>query len=190
MSLRVSINLASVPFEQTRKMLVASVAVGVLLLATFGLLLGLSKIESGQAAQTRLDIERLEKRQTALSAEQAQLEDVLRQPANAEVLDRSLFLNSLIYAKAISWTRLFDDLEKVVPYNVRLIQVRPQTTGQNQIVLDMVVGAESSEPVLELLKRMESSPQFGATFVHNRWPPSQNEPLMRFRVSVNYVQKL
>jgi len=39
-------------------------------------------------------------------------------------MERSLFLNALIDRKAISWTKLFADLEKVVPYNVRLVSVR------------------------------------------------------------------
>jgi Tfp pilus assembly protein PilN len=189
-SLRVPVNLASEPFERLRPMVVASTALGIVLLAALGGLVALSQIESGQAAQARQTIARLEKQQTKLAGEQAQLEGVLRQPSNAEVLDRSQFLNSLIYGKAISWTRLFDDLEKVMPYNVRLIQVRPQATGQNQILLDMVVGAESAEPVIQMLTRLESSPQFGATLVHNRWPPSQTEPLLRYRLSVSYEQKL
>lgn len=190
MSLRVPINLASEPFVRLRRMLVASAALAVFLLATFALLVALSRIESGQAVQALTAMSRLEAQRRRLSAEQARLEDMLRQPANAEVLDRSAFLNSLIYAKAISWTRLFDDLEKVMPHNVRLIQIRPQATGQNQILLDMVVGAESAEPIIKMLTQLDNSPRFGHALPHNSWPPSQTEPLLRYRVSVNYVQKL
>jgi type IV pilus assembly protein PilN len=106
------------------------------------------------------------------------------------VLQRSLFLNSLLYAKGISWTRLFNDLEKVMPHNVRLISIRPQANSQNEVLLDMVVGAESAGPVIRMLTELENSPVFGATMVHNYFPPSQSEPLMRYRVSVSYVQKL
>ena len=70
-----------------------------------------------------------------MDADRIRLESVLRQPENAEVLERNLFLNSLLYAKGISWTRLFDDLEKVMPHNVRLVSIRPQATGQNEILL-------------------------------------------------------
>lgn len=190
MSLRVPINLASEPFARLRPMLVGSAALGVFLLATFSMLVALSNIESGQAVQVRSTISRLEAQRRTLVSEQAHLEDVLRQPANAEVLDRSAFLNSLIYAKAISWTKLFDDLGKVMPYNVRLIQIRPQAVGQNQILLDMVVGAASAEPIIQMLTQLDNSPQFGHALPHNSWPPSQTEPLLRYRVSVNYVQKL
>jgi type IV pilus assembly protein PilN len=190
MTARLPINLASEPFQKTRPVLVASAAAALLLIALLAVLVGLSVTERGQAAELRKTIAHLETRRRALDAEQVRLEAVLHQPENAEVLARSAFLNSLLYAKGISWTRMFDDLEKVMPYNVRLISIRPQAAGQNKVQLDMVVGAESAEPVVELLTRLENSPQFGATLIHNRWPPTQSEPLLRYRVSVNYEQKL
>jgi type IV pilus assembly protein PilN len=54
----------------------------------------------------------------------------------------------------------------------------------------MWVASQSTEPVLEFVMQLEQSPVFGATTVHNSMPPSQNEPLYRYRVSVNYAQKL
>jgi Tfp pilus assembly protein PilN len=190
MSPRVAINLASEPFQKTRPILVASAGVALVLTALLGLLISLSVSESGQAAELRVTIARLQTQLRRVDSDRARMEAVLRQPQNAEVLERSLFLNSLLYAKGISWTRLFEDLEKVVPYNVRLISIRPQAAGQNEILLDMVVGAESAEPVVQMLTRLEASPVFGATLIHNRWPPTQSEPLLRYRVSVKYVQKL
>ena len=190
MTPQVAINLASEPFERTRPMLVASAVAAVFLVALLALLIALSVNESGQAAELRQTLAGLEARRRSLDAEQAHLEAVLRRPENAEVLARSQFLNNLLYAKGISWTRLFDDLEKVMPFNVRLISIRPQAGAQNDILLDMVVGADSAEPVVQLLTRLENSPVFGATLIHNRWPPTQSEPLLRYRVSVNHVQKL
>jgi len=190
MTPRMAVNLASEPFERTRPMLVASAVAAFFLVILLGVLVALSVNERGQAAELRQTIAKLEANRRTLNAEQTRLEATLRQPENAEVLARSLFLNNLLYAKGISWTRLFDDLEKVMPFNVRLISIRPQAGGPGEIQLDMVVGAESAEPVIQLLTRLEGSPMFGATLIHNRWPPTQSEPLLRYRVSVSYVQKL
>jgi type IV pilus assembly protein PilN len=100
-------------------------------------------------------------------------------------------LNTLIERKAISWTRIFADLEKVMPYNVQLVQVRlPEVDSQNQVLLDMVVGAREVGPVLDLLKRLEGSPQFGPVNLQNSLPPSQTDPLFRYHLSVIYAQKL
>ncbi len=190
MSAAIRINLASEPFRRTRSVIVGTSAAAALLMGLFILLIALSVMERGQAADARRALAQLQKQERRMDDERTKLEAVLRQPENAEVLDRSLFLNSLIYAKGISWTRMFDDLEKVMPHNVRLISIRPQASGQNEILLDMVVGAESAGPVVQMLTRLERSPLFGATLIHNRFPPTQSEPLLRYRVSVNYAQKL
>jgi type IV pilus assembly protein PilN len=186
----IGINLASEPFQPTRRIVVATAAGAALLLGLLGLLISLSVMESGQAVEVRKEIAGLEARLQTLAGDRAQLEGVLRRPENAEVLQRSLFLNNLIYAKVISWTRLFDDLEKVLPHNVRVISIRPQVNDRNQVSLDMVVGSESSEPVVQFLMRLEAAPQFGSTQWHQRTPPSQNDPLLRYRLSVNYTQTL
>jgi hypothetical protein len=126
-----------------------------------------------------------------LDTEQQKLDGTLRRPGNAEVLERSLMLNTLIDRKSISWTKIFSDLERVMPYNVRLIYIRlPQVDAANHVTLDMVVGAQGAEPLQALLKKLEDSPLFGPPSVSTYLPPTQNEPLHRYRVNVNYVQKL
>jgi Tfp pilus assembly protein PilN len=188
--MKIPINLASQPFRRDRPMIVGSVVVGLLLAGTLGVLVWLAMLDRTQMADTRGSIDRLDQQIRKVSAEQTRLEAVLREPANAELLERSLFLNALLLRKGISWTRIFADLEKTLPHNVRLISVRPSVNAQNQISLDMNVGSESPEAVIELLKAFESSPLFGSVYQHNSLPPSQNEPLYRYRVSVNYAQKL
>jgi hypothetical protein len=147
--------------------------------------------ERHQAADIRIAIEQQNSRLKSIAAQQAKLNATLHRPENAEVLERSLFLNTLIDRKAISWTRIFADLEKVMPYNVRLVSVRlPAVDSNNQVLLDMVVGARDVPPILDLLKRLEGSPQFGPTSVQSSAPPSQTDPLYRYHVTVSYAQKL
>lgn len=189
MALRIPINLASEPFRRDRAMLIASSALAEVLFVSAILIGSLVWHERSRAAETRVALDKLEQTVRQQSVEQARLDGVLRQTQNAEVLDRNLFLNQLIARKAISWTQLFSDIEKVLPGTVRLVSVRPQITGQNQVVLDMTVGATSSEPVIDMLMRLEASPLFGATTITTMLPPSQNETLYRYRLSVNYAQK-
>jgi len=188
--MKIPINLASQPFRRDRPMVVGSVIVGLLLVATLGTLISLALTDRSQLADTWRSIDQLNRQIRRVTAEQAALDAVLRQPDNAEVLERSVFLNALLYRKGISWTRIFADLEKTIPHNVRIISIRPFVNAQNQITLDMNVGSETPEPVIDLLKALESSPLFGAAYLHSSLPPSQTEPLYRYRVSVNYAQKL
>lgn len=191
MAIRVPINLASEPFRRDRPAIVGFSALAVLAAILLGIQITTIVAERHQAADTRLTIDRLNAQLRTIGEQQARLNATLRQSGNAEVLERSLFLNTLIERKAISWTRIFADLEKVMPYNVRLVSVRlPEVDSENAVLLDMVVGAKEVQPVLEFLKRLESSPQFGPVNMQNSLPPSQTDPYFRYHVSVSYAQKL
>ena len=191
MAIQIPINLASEPFRRDRRMLVASGALGILLAIVLAMEFTTIVSERRQGSKIHAVIDRLNAQLRTTGTEQAKLDTTLRRPENAEVLEHSIFLNSLIDRKAISWTKIFADLEKVMPYNVRLVSVRlPEVDSQNQVLLDMVVGSKDVPPVLELLKRMEESPQFGPTSVQNSLPPSQTDPFYRYHVSVSYAQKL
>jgi Tfp pilus assembly protein PilN len=189
--MRIPINLASEPFRRDRPVLAASVTGCVALALLLAYLVTGIISGRGRASETRATIGRLQNQLHVIDTEQAKLDSTLRKPGNSEVLERSLMLNTLIERKSISWTRVFADLEKVLPYNVRLIYVRlPQISANNQVTLDMVVGASETEPLQDFLKKLETSPLFGPPSVSTYLPPTQNEPLYRYRVSVNYAQKL
>jgi hypothetical protein len=191
MALRIPINLATEPFRRDRQMLMGSAAIALLLALL--LVFQVFKIvsERHQAADIRIAIDRENEQIRAIAAQQAKLNATLRKPENAVVLERSLFLNTLIDRKAISWTKIFADLEKVMPYNVRLVSVRlPAVDSNNQVLLDMVVGAKEVQPILDLLKHLEGAPQFGPYSVQTSTPPSQTDPFYRYHVTVSYAQKL
>jgi len=186
----ISLNLSNEPFQRNRPILVASGALALLLTATFAFQLNSILSERAAASESREENTRIERQLATLDREVASLQARLRQPANAAVFERSEFINLLLRRKGISWTRMFDDLEKVMPGEVRLIAVRPMVTNDNLVQLDMVVGAKAPEPVIDLLKKLETSELFGATALLSSQPPTQQDPLHRYRVSVNYAQKL
>lgn len=186
----IPINLASQPFRRDRPMLIASSLLALVLVSLLGFLVFLILIEHKRLAATRSEIARVEAQLRALAAEQNRQDMTLGKPENQEVLERTVFLNTLIYRKGISWTRMLADLEKTLPYNVRLISIRPQVTSESQVSLDMIVGAETTEPIVELLVHLESSELFGATTLSGSMPPSQTDPLYRYRISANYARKL
>ena len=187
--MRIPVNLASEPFRRDRPILVGSAVCAILLLALLGIQAYLIVGERDQAKDAREAVNRLEIEIGAINAEQAKLDAVLRQAPNAEVLQRSVFLNTLVNRKSISWTRIFADLESVMPYNVRLVQVRlPQINSRNEITLEMVVASQESTPVIAFMKKLEASPRFGPMTLHTMVPPSQNQPLYQYRLSVDYAQ--
>ena len=188
--MKIPINLASQPFRRDRALLAASIAVSLLLVATLGVLISLSLLDRSQLADVRHDVNQLDREIRKVTAQQAGLDAVLRRPENTEVIERSVMLNELLYRKGISWTKILADLEKTMPFNVRLMSIRPYVNKENQVTLDMQVGAETQGAVIEFLKALESSPLFESPSVPSYLAPSQSEPLFRSRVMVNYAQKL
>jgi len=188
--MKVPINLASQPFRRDRPMIVASVALSIVLVLSLGALIALAISDRNQMKDTRREIAALNAHIRESAKEKATADTVLRQPQNADVLERSLFINSLLYRKGISWTVLLRDLEKVMPPNVRVLNIRPYVNGSNRVALDLVVGAEAPESVITLYKALEGSDVFGALNPVSMQPPTQSEPLYRYRFTVNYAQKL
>lgn len=188
--MRYPMNLASEPFRRDRAVTMLAALAAALLSITLLLLIALVVNERSAKGDLVAAIAQAEQQLAAMNADQGKLESSMRKPENADVLERSVFLNTLIARKGISWSRLFADLEKVLPHNVRLISLRPQANAQNDLQLEMVVGSQSGEPVITFLKRLEGSGVFAQPLVANWLPPSQSEPLFRYRVSVNYAQKL
>jgi type IV pilus assembly protein PilN len=105
-------------------------------------------------------------------------------------------MNQIISRRAVSWTRCFQDLGTVLPKNVRLMAIRlPQIDssvegGTNRVELDMFVGTTQPSAIIGLLENLGKSPLFGAASLMNQNPPSQNDPLYKYRITVPYDQKL
>jgi Tfp pilus assembly protein PilN len=189
-------NLASEPFRKERARNASYAAICAVLICSLFTLAGMVLHERAAAADIRKQIEAERVQLQALQRQQAQFSNVLAKPQNADVFSTNVFLNELIARRSVSWTKVFEDLKTVVPGNMRVEVIRlPQLGAQedggvNHIQLDMIVGADRPEAVIELLKRLESSSLFGAASVVNQTPPTQNDPLYKYRVMVSYAQKL
>jgi len=188
--MKIPINLASEPFARKRPIQVATALLGAVLLVSLGLLIYLNIANRWEARETRARIAALQTQLDELQKQRAAHQAVLNDSRYAQALEQTVFINSLLMRKGISWTRLFDDLTTVLPYNVRITRFRPQVTPSNEVFLDMDVAAESGTPVVQMLRRMEASPLFGPTEIHTSIAPTEGEPTYRYRISVNYGQRL
>jgi Tfp pilus assembly protein PilN len=188
--MRIPVNLAREPFRRDRPMLIGSALAGLALLGTLAFLISMIVSENQQSQVARVALARVTTQVAALEREQAKLDTSMRLPGNEIVLDRSVFINELIKRKAISWTRIFADLEKVLPPNVRILAVRPALNAQDQVFLDLTVAADSQEPIIAFMIQMEGSDLFGSVALTTIVPPTQTDPFYRCRLTVNYAQKL
>ena len=191
-----TINLASDPFRRERADIAAFAAVCGLLCCCLAVLLGLIWHARLQASDLRRQIEGQETQLADLRREQSQYASVLTKPENAGTFAYSVFMNQIISRRAVSWTRVFEDLGTVMPKNVQLVAIRlPQVDAEgentaNRVDLDMIVGTTQPPAVAALLVNLGKSSLFGAASLVSQTPPSQNETLYKYRVTVAYDQKL
>src|SRR5579864_1508373 len=161
--MRLDINLASQPYEDARQFWMRwGTAVGALGLLTL-VLLAADVTGYLNARRDRAAI--AEKRAMIAQRDQlrANAERILNLPQNRSTRDQSQFLNDLIERKAFSWTRVLENLEKVMPPRVHLIAINPQLDEDNQLGLKMTVAGDSRDRVIELARRMEESHRFSQT---------------------------
>ncbi len=158
--MRLDINLATRPYEDAREFWTRwGLGVGLLGLLTL-FLLGLTVNDWRKAGQDRRDIANLQAQIAERDSERAKAQAVLDMPANRSTRDQSQFLNGLIQRKSFSWTRVFEDLEQVMPTNLHVVSLRPELNEQNQMQLDMRVAGDTRSAGYELVRRMEGSKHF------------------------------
>jgi hypothetical protein len=157
--MRLDINLATHPYEDAREFWTRwGLAVGILAVLTLALL-ALAVEGWMKAGRDRQDIARVEAQIAERDKERSEDQAVLNQSANRNTRDQSQFLNGLIQRKAFSWTRVFEDLELVMPSNLHVVSLRPELNEQNQMELEVRVIGDRNAAV-ELVHRMEGSRHF------------------------------
>ncbi len=187
--MRIDINLASHPYEDAGPLwlrwggALAAVAVLTLILLYSAL--------SGWAS-ARSDRNLIEQREQQIAARDQQkvkAEETLNLPANRGTRDRAQFLNDLFLRKAFSWTKLFEDMERVMPPRLHVVSIRPERTLDNQLEIKIVVAGESRDRAIELVKKMESSQRFQQTQIEQESSGTGQTPgdNVQFDISTMYV---
>jgi len=163
--MRLDINLATQPYEDARQFWMRwGTGVGAVGLLTL-ILLTLTITGWVNARRDHAAISEKEHLIAEREAVQANADRILGLPENRNTRDTSQFLNELIERKAFSWTRVLENLEKVMPPRVHLLSISPGLDDDNQLSLKMTVAGDSRERALELARRMEESHRFAQTNV-------------------------
>ena len=168
--MRLDINLASNVYEDARDFWIRwGIGLGLLSVVTTGLLV-MAISGFWAARQDRSQISELESKIAERDKERADAETLLNRPENRVIRDKSQYLNDLISRKAFSWTKAFEDLERVMPPKIHLVSIQPQLNDNNQLEIKMMVAGESQEKAIELVKHMEDSKHFRETRIEGIGP--------------------
>jgi type IV pilus assembly protein PilN len=157
--MRITLNLATRPFADLGPA-VKRLRIGMGVLALLCLLLGFGlhaihqKAEAARAREHSLDgqIGRI-------TQERQSYQDLMRQPANAQVLRQAAVLNKLFDEKAFSWTLAMEDLETVLPGGVQVTNLEPARAKDGHITLRLRVLGPRDKAV-DLVRNLEHSRRF------------------------------
>jgi type IV pilus assembly protein PilN len=158
--MRININLASRPYQdegQFYRMWGAGLVAMILLTA---LLVTMAVRHHLRSEQEWASARQAEGKLAALRHEEAKAQQILAEPQNRGTRDRSQFLNVAILRKSFSWTRLMEDMEKVMPAGLRVVAISPILDQHNRFVLKLQVEGARREAAIELLRNMEKSQHF------------------------------
>ena len=163
--MRLDINLASHPYEDAkefwRRWGMGLVLMGIVTIT----LLGFTLWKWHKAANDRAKINSLQHDIAALDAKVAHSEAVLNRPENRTLRERSNYLNNLFQQKAFSWTKVFEDLERVMPPRLHVVSIRPEMNKENQLEIKLTVAGESRDRAIDLVRKMEDSQHFQQTHI-------------------------
>jgi type IV pilus assembly protein PilN len=188
--MRVDINLATHPYEDARRFWFrwggALAGLGVL---TLGLLL-LTINGWISARKDRHMISQYEAQIAARERERTNAQALLNLPQNTTTRDRSQFLNDLFQRKSFSWTRVFEDMERVMPPRLHVVSIRPEETSGNELAIKLVVAGDSRDHALDLVSKMESSQHFRDTYIEEELTDRNGAvpgDSVQFHISALYV---
>jgi len=186
--MRLDINLASQPYEDARQFWMrwgtAVAALGMLTLILFVL-------DATGYVDARRDRIAMDQKRSLIAERdrlRANAEEFLNRPENRTTRDESQYLNQLIERKAFSWTRVLENLEKVMPPRVHVVSISPQLNDENDLALKMTVAGDSRDRAIELAKRMEESRRFTQTnIIRESHIQSQTGDTEQFELAAIYI---
>lgn len=158
--MRTHFNLATAPLENNRRFIVGSALLGTISLVALALLSVHAVRARRVNRETRADITTLEDQIRGAQAQQERLRAVFRNPRTVELMERSEFLNRLIEERTFPWTKMFADLERILPPGVRVISISPQMDKDGSVKVVLVIGAANDEQKDKFVQSITASPVF------------------------------
>jgi type IV pilus assembly protein PilN len=158
---RLNINLATKPYQDVRRFLLQWGGLVLLLALCTVALVWSAAATWRESREVNAKISALEKENAVLNRQRDEAVSMLGLPQNKSVVENSKFLNGLIARKSFSWTRVFMQLEQIMPPRLHVISITPTLqSSTNTMEVHLQVAGTSREAAVELVKRLEQSPSF------------------------------
>lgn len=192
------LNLASRPFRNNTPIWIGHILLLAAVVAFSAWNVHVYRDATARLATIRSDIGSSDKQRAELDVREAKAETAIK-AFNLKLLKfQAEKVNGIILRRGLSWTRLFNTLEKVVPYEVKMTAVRPvygtqeaeaairRGDAQEGVVpIDVEGVAKSLEAFLELERSLIVDPHFsGVEPVRSETTPGN--PEVKFQLHFLY----
>ena len=158
--MRITLNLATRPYADIGPAIkLLRIAMAVLAVIAIGLGLGLRAFHQ-QAEEARKTEQQVQSKIDAINRERQGYQELMRQPANAQLLAQATTLNQLIDEKTFSWTLAMEDLETVLPGGVQATTLEPARDSKTGIITLKLRVVGPRDRAVDLVENLEHSRHF------------------------------
>jgi Tfp pilus assembly protein PilN len=179
-------NLASRPFLNTRPVWLVTLAAGALALLLVSANVRLYFDSSQSHMELLLHREQLELEHRALEGDVRKSLDELDAVPWRRLASRVDNLNLILREHAFSWIVLLNDIEGVLPREVRLIKISPKVEKDGAI-LNIQGVARSREGMLDFMDNLIADPRFAKPLPSSEVPPEGGKTVgYLFSLRVDY----
>ncbi len=180
-------NLASNQFLDVRPVVVVA---AVLTLAALGLT-AVSLAEffraRGREKEYAGALARMESRRSELVAKVEQTNRQMAAVGWKKLQAETAAMQEVVARRALVWSQLLADLERTIPWDVRLTSIVPTIDKDGSVVVGLTGIATGRPAWLKLLARFFTDPKFSKPIPNNEEAPSATNGLgYRFQLTVHY----
>jgi len=161
------LNFAKAPFRNERlPRFFFGIVAGALAVATLVHVIVLTRYLLREAEELDVAVQGMEERLSGLVADIDRTRAALDVQRTDSMSQRVSFLADVYRRKGFSWTGLFNQLESVIPPNVRITSISP-SAAQGEIEVRLTTVGRSLEDLLMLVRSLEESRFFGTVMPLN-----------------------
>lgn len=180
-------NLAARPFVDRRPVLLASALLAGAALALSAVTVGEFVTARGEERALAVRLRELEQRRGEAAARARELDAELKSVRWKELERETATLRTIVAARNLSWSLLLRDLERSLPWDVRLVTVSPQVREGGSCEVTVVGYASGRAAWLALLGRLFASERFSNPIpVAEEAPGPTNALGHKFQIKVMY----
>jgi type IV pilus assembly protein PilN len=180
-------NLASRQFLDVRPVVVAGVALGVLGLVLTTVSLAEVFHARGQEKSYAANLQRLEAQRAELMAQVGQSNRQMADVAWKKLAIETAAMSGVVARRTLVWSQLLADLERVIPWDVRVISITPSIDKDGSVLINLTGVATGRDAWLKLLAVLFTDSKFSNPMPINEEAPSATNGIgYRFALSVHY----